>query len=375
MPVAPFNLDPDWCRKRQARLCDVLRAQHIEWAVFVDPDNVQYLTGFRPHRLMSAGVCLDRAGECLLIAPNSAPELAAADRIVTFEAQWCSTLRQDQAQAVAQALAAALSGHSTKGRVGIEFGRTSVDLLKTIAGGSLNNVVDLEPVLHALRRAKDPDELAMICRAIDCTEAMYARARAIIAPGITELAVYNALSEAAVAVAGEPLSAPLGNDFQCNSPGGPPRSRPAEKGELFILDLGPAYRGYYADNCRTFCVGQSPSAEQQRAWETIVAVLEMVEETVCRGVSCRDVYAEARTMLDVYRPGAFFHHLGHGFGLFPHEGPHLNPHWDDAFAEGDVFTAEPGLYGPELRAGIRLEQNYRVTADGVERLTRFPLEL
>ena len=30
---------------------------------------------------------------------------------------------------------------------------------------------------------------------------------------------------------------------------------------------------------------------------------------------------------------------------------------------------------PELQAGIRLEQNYLVTADGVQRLTSFPLEL
>ena len=35
----------------------------------------------------------------------------------------------------------------------------------------------------------------------------------------------------------------------------------------------------------------------------------------------------------------------------------------------------PVLYGPELRGGIRLEQNYRVTTDGVERLTTFPLDL
>ena len=40
-----------------------------------------------------------------------------------------------------------------------------------------------------------------------------------------------------------------------------------------------------------------------------------------------------------------------------------------------MFTAEPGLYGPELQAGIRLEQNYRVTVDGVQRLTSHPLEL
>ena len=179
---------------------------------------------------------------------------------------------------------------------------------------------------------------------------------------------------AAVEVAGEPLT-DLGNDYQCNSPGGPPRARPAQAGELFILDLGPAYRGYYADNCRTFAVDGSPTDEQREAWERIVAVLDMIERTVRPGVRCKTVFQQACDMLDCYCPKSFCHHLGHGFGLFPHEAPHLNPHWDDTFEEGEVFTAEPGLYGPQLRAGIRLEQNYRVTAAGVERLTLSPLNL
>ena len=66
-------------------------------------------------------------------------------------------------------------------------------------------------------------------------------------------------------------------------------------------------------------------------------------------------------------PGAKFpHHLGHGIGLQPHEYPHLNPKWDDVLLEGEVFAAEPGLYGPELAGGIRVENNYLVTATGVE---------
>jgi len=54
-------------------------------------------------------------------------------------------------------------------------------------------------------------------------------------------------------------------------------------------------------------------------------------------------------MLDGAKPDAVFdHHLGHGIGLFPHEGPHLNPNtnWDDVFEVGNVFTAEPGPYAP-----------------------------
>jgi Xaa-Pro aminopeptidase len=43
--------------------------------------------------------------------------------------------------------------------------------------------------------------------------------------------------------------------------------------------------------------------------------------------------------------------------------------------EGEIFTAEPGLYSQELRGGIRLENLYLVTKDGVKNLLNFPLDL
>jgi Xaa-Pro aminopeptidase len=43
--------------------------------------------------------------------------------------------------------------------------------------------------------------------------------------------------------------------------------------------------------------------------------------------------------------------------------------------EGEVFAIEPALYGPELRSGIRIENNYLVTAAGVERLSHTPMNL
>ena len=40
-----------------------------------------------------------------------------------------------------------------------------------------------------------------------------------------------------------------------------------------------------------------------------------------------------------------------------------------------MFTAEPGLYGPDLRAGLRIEEIYHLTESGLEKLTTFPTEL
>ena len=94
------------------------------------------------------------------------------------------------------------------------------------------------------------------------------------------------------------------------------------------------------------------------------------------GVSCRALYDRCKALLDEADPtGSFWHHLGHGIGLYLHEAPHLNPNWDDVFQEGEIFTVEPGLYYEGLKAGIRIEENYLVTSDGIEQLTVTPVEL
>jgi len=342
------SLSPALCRQRQRRLREALPSLNADRVVLTKAEHVQYLTGFRPHPLMSAIVVLDASGHCTLIAPNAAPEIHAADEVRTFEAQWLCTLRQEQF-------------HEALALVPKSSGRTV-------------NELDAEPTLWKLRRRKDADELAMIRHAIAATDAMYRKAREIIAPGITELEVFNQLQAAAVQALGEPLTA-TGNDYQCNSPGGPPRTRAAQAGELFILDLGPAYRGYFADNCRTFSVDGTVTDVQRRAWEVVTGVLKSVSQTVRPGVSCRAFYEQAKAALDEFAQDSFFHHLGHGIGLYPHEAPHLNPKWDDVFEEGDVFTVEPGLYTPDLAGGMRIEDNYVVTATGVEQLTVTPVAL
>jgi Xaa-Pro aminopeptidase len=166
-----------------------------------------------------------------------------------------------------------------------------------------------------------------------------------------------------------------GNDYACNARGGPPRNREAREGELYILDLGPACRGYFADNCRTLAVDRSPTDAQHRAWQRVASVFAIVQNEVRPGLSCRRLFQQVQEHLDAFMPGSFNHHLGHGIGLFPHEAPHLNPRWDDTFEAGDVFAVEPGLYAPDLRAGIRLENNYLVTDSGVKLLSDFPLNL
>jgi len=366
--MSDLNINLDYCRARQKRVLEVMRRLSLDLVIVNRTEHVQWLTGPRFGWVFEPAAALTPDGRCLLVAPNRAPEIAAADQTVTYEAQWHSTLRNDQRQASAAALVKALGPATGAKRIGVEFSCYGSHF--DLAGER----VDIEPELFRLRRRKDPDELARLKHAIAATGAMYARAREIIKPGINELDVFSELQAVAVRACGEMLTG-TGNDYACGERGGPPRDRQTVDGELYILDLGPAFRGYFADNCRAIAVNGRPTDEQLAAQRHIAEVFSIITSRVKPGVSCKAVFEEVDAHMRRAPLGEFGHHLGHGIGLFPHEAPHLNPYWDDVFEVGDVFTAEPGLYAPELRAGIRLENDYLVTDKGVELLSDFPLEL
>lgn len=364
------DVDLQACRGRQRRLLAEMQKQNLDLVVVTQIEHVQYLVGPRFGGVFSPAAALRADGHLTLCAPRKPDLSAAADEVVTYDAQLHSTLRNDQRQASSDVLLKALSGKVNPKRVGVEFSSFGLHFAP-LAGER----VDIEPLLYRFRRKKDPDELAKLKIAIAGTGKMYEAARAIIRPGVTEIEVFNHLQGVAVASYGEMLTG-TGNDYQCGSRGGPPRNnRPAEAGELYILDLGPAYRGYFADNCRAIAVNGKPTDEQQTAWTYIMKVFEHVEKSVKPGKSCQELFHEAQAILNDAPLGVFNHHLGHGIGLYPHETPHLNPNWNDVFEVGDVFTCEPGLYDPRLRAGMRLENDYLVTSTGVENLSPFPIEL
>jgi len=361
------DIDVGSCRGRQKRLLAEMERLELDWVVVTQREHVQWLAGPRYAWMFQPSAALSADGQMIVVAPNSRPDPCAADVLLSYEAQWDATLRNDQRRASITVLRSALP-QSLAGRIGVESSTFPLDLFDPKV-----EWVDIEGPLYRLRRRKDRDELGLLMKAIAATEKMYERAREIIEPGVMELDVFNQLQAVAVDELGEMLTG-TGNDYQCGSAGGPPRAgRRAAAGELYILDLGPAYRGYFADNCRTIAV-TDPTEVQLKAWSEVVQVFELVESSVRAGTRAAEIYNQVRGRLDMAATGRFTHHLGHGIGLFPHEAPHLNAHWDDRFEVGDVFTVEPGLYAPELNAGLRIENNYVVTETGVICLTSFPME-
>lgn len=369
MAIDPYAVDVAACRSRQQRLLAEMEKLDLEWVFLTRGESVQWLTGAYVGPLYAPAAAMNRQGYVTLVLPaRKADILVAADEVLPYEEKWHSTLRDEQRVVSNAVLLGALP--RPLARVGGEWTHLGPDVMAACEG----EISNIEATIFQLRRRKDADELRMLRRANDANRVMYALAREIVRPGVNEIDVYNALHAAAVSELGEPLTY-FGQDFRSNARGGAPRNRQIEAGELYILDLGVGFRGFYSDNARTIAVGGSPTEKQLQAWQRVSDVFPLVESYAKPGASCQQLFQQVQALLDQSAPWIFNHHLGHGVGLAPQEGPHLNPHWDDTFAIGDYFTAEPGLYHEELRFGVRLEENYIMTACGVEKLTDYPLGL
>jgi Xaa-Pro dipeptidase len=368
-------LEPKYCRQRQQRLLEKLRDRPLDAVVVGMPAHVLYLGAFQTHWLHQSAFILFGDSRSWLITANTPGTFTAADEVVAYEAQWHATLRQEQPNVVAEFVCERLRQHGAS-RIAIDASAVTSQL-PLVAGEDLS-MEPIDPVLWQLRRVKDPDELALMSVATREAEAMYARARQIIEPGVPELRVFAELHAAAVEAAGEPMSAPLGNDYVCGKGGGPPRKGcVAQAGQIYIVDVGPSHRGYFADACRSFSVDRRPTDAQMKAWRAVIESLEIVERVAKPGARCREIFAAVDAHLKMTLGRGMTHHLGHGVGLQPHEYPHLNPHagWDDVLLEGEVFSAEPAVYGTEINWGIRIENEYLVTHDGVRKLIDSPTEL
>ncbi len=146
-------------------------------------------------------------------------------------------------------------------------------------------------------------------------------------------------------------------------------------GEPVILDYVAALDGYLCDQTRTLAIGTLPE-KFSRAHEAAVAILMDVQSAIRPGTTPEALYRRALDRAAALGfADAFMGHgtlraryLGHGVGLDLDEWPVLAEGWTEPLEPGHVFCVEPKMVFPGEGA-VGIEDQYVVTADGVERLT------
>lgn len=349
------------------------------WDLFLTANyrTVYWLTGVLGPAETPTVCLLSRDGKIAVV--SAGPEVEGIDQFIPLETYSIARTITDVAGDAARHLCAVLGGFQNVSRYAVEQGSFPL-----VFSELLQEAFPRAERCHAhaaildLRKRKEADEVAEIRRSLRLCFVAYDAAKKTIAPGLTEIDVHNAMYDAVVREAGTTVV--FNGDFACGERGirggGPPTTRKIEEGDLYILDLFPAPALYFGDTCRAFCSG-TPTDLQLRAWETVRQAVTMAESAIKPGVRARDIYQLVKEYLDSFEwaEKSFWHHAGHGIGHHGHEAPRIIPGSDDIFEVGDVFTLEPGVYTQALRGGIRLEDNYLLTENGLENLFDFPMTL
>jgi len=236
-----------------------------------------------------------------------------------------------------------------------------------------SEVPDLPPLLHAMRRHKYPDELALIYEVARVNTLALAQARAAVKVGVSEMDIHNTVYSALTHEVGLPVHF-LG-DFTTGARSAetaqtsPATLRTLEAGDVMIIDSYPVIYGYRADNTITVSATGELSPRQRALEAALHDALAAGEFMLKAGVRAADVYQAVYTEMEKHGFGAAFnHHAGHGLGLGHPEAPYLVPESEEVLQAGDVVTLEPGAYTAE--AAGRIEHHYWVTETGCQRISQ-----
>jgi Xaa-Pro aminopeptidase len=157
-------------------------------------------------------------------------------------------------------------------------------------------------------------------------------------------------------------------------------SAPLRLAESIVFDFFPRDResGYFHDMTRTLAIG-SAGPELQKVYDDVRAVFEQIMSSLKVGersrhyqdLACQALAARGHKTIDRHFPleEGYCHSLGHGLGLEVHEPLMFSSFVDrgDTLEPGSVFTIEPGLYYPERKIGVRIEDTVAVMPDGTVR--------
>ncbi len=373
-------LTQEGSRGRQNRFKARLDEEGIDAAVITDRRDIYYLTGILlcdyPNFLFPAMLYVETSGHTWIAAHTDEGE-GIVDERVTYPPNVLYTMNPDPMAQLNEVVGKKLQDVKSDLRIGWQeeaMPKLLADTIERVV--SPTEWVALDSMIADMQKRKDPDEIELMKMAAKAGLAAYTAAQKVIAPGVNELEVLSAGQLAAREAVGENIY--HGGDYQCAQLGGWARDKTIEAGQLYIIDAHTAYHGYWSDLCRTWSVDGNPTDLQIRVFDHIKAILEDIPNLVKPGGKGTELFAtiDARIReLPEFADTGLIHHAGHAVGTRPHEMPDLNRDREGIFEVGTVFSCEPGAYSDELNCGLRLENTFHITEDGVENLSEYPIEI
>jgi Xaa-Pro dipeptidase len=274
-----------------------------------------------------------------------------------------------------------LAGEKTALIVGVQMGFSTPAFLLTMfqKANPEAEVVDIAPVMDELRMVKDSGEVALVRRAGEIASIGMLAAVKALKPGVTEIEVAAEAEYAMRKAGGYGTATPVfvNSGVRSGWLHGTATDKKIAQGELVVIDLVPRYKGYCANLCRTYVVG-TPTRQQKELFDMYKEAQAEGIKALRPGAHMRDVDTSAKAVFgragyaDQYVSG-----ISHGIGLGFEEKPAPTIHPADSGVEirqGMTLTVGHSVLSVPGIGGIRLEDTFYVSADGVTSLTDLPAE-
>ncbi|UYL10391.1 aminopeptidase P family protein [Bdellovibrio sp. SKB1291214] len=276
----------------------------------------------------------------------------------------------------------------------------TVKQMRGRTGYGLLSVHDADTLIGEMRLVKSEYELTQLREACEISAQAHLAAMRFTRPGVTERQVQGVLAHNfymrdsaregyGFIVASGNAATTLHYNFN---------DQVCKDGDLLLIDAGAEYNYYTGDITRTYPVNGKFTDEQGRVYEAVLKVQKAIVDFVKPGIVFKELHDMGTSMLtdamlelgllsgrkdDLIQALAqkkyYPHGIGHWLGLDVHDAGLYFKKGEPRPIEANMcFTIEPGLYIPaddtsapqKYRGiGIRIEDNVRVTSNGVENMT------
>jgi Xaa-Pro aminopeptidase len=240
-------------------------------------------------------------------------------------------------------------------------------------------VLDVSSTLDAMRQLKSQGELALIQKAIDLSIDAHLDAMKRMRPGLFEYQVAARMREihemggcereAYAPIVGAGLNSTVLHYGALNDE--------IKDGDVVVIDVGGEYGGYAADITRTLPANGKFTPRQREIYEIVLGAQNAALAAVKPGVLLYGGAGSLQQIVSDYIDSHgrdqhgktlgqyYIHGISHHLGLDVHDpGDRMRP-----LQAGMVITVEPGIYMPEEKLGVRIEDDVLVTKDGYQLLT------
>jgi Xaa-Pro aminopeptidase len=236
---------------------------------------------------------------------------------------------------------------------------------------------DVRELTKTLRSSKGPGEIELLRKAANASIKAQEAAILAIHPGVNERAISGVITGTLLANGCERPSYPsiVGSGLNSTVLHYMADDGNMQSGDVVVMDAAGEYSMYASDVTRTLPVNGHFTDRQREIYNIVLGAQRAAAEAFVSGKSTlsrqdpeNSLDAVARNYIKTHGKDLhgqpldkyFIHGLSHSVGIDVHD----PQDYTKPMGPGSVFTIEPGIYIPEEKIGVRIEDTFYVDQNG-----------